>query len=107
MQKSRKSLDKQQISMMSEEELKERISEKVINCILNTGGSVSENLKDEDLQDSNKLMYDIGLDSLDCVELVCISENEFEISISDDEYEPMKEWTLGQYIDFIYVKIRQ
>jgi len=39
----------------------------------------------EDVQDETNLSNDLGMDSLDAVELVMEFEKEFDISISDDE----------------------
>ena len=39
----------------------------------------------EDVQDETNLSDDLGMDSLDAVELIMEFEKEFDISISDDE----------------------
>jgi len=39
----------------------------------------------EDVQEETSLSNDLGMDSLDAVELVMEFEKEFDISISDDE----------------------
>ena len=44
-------------------------------------------------------MDDLGLDSLDTVELVMEFEDEFETSIPDDQAEKIQ--TVGQAIDYI------
>src|SRR5208282_947451 len=48
---------------------------------------------------------DIGADSLDIVELVMELEEEFEITIPDEEAEKIK--TVGQAIDYIENKLKE
>src|SRR5712692_5911916 len=48
---------------------------------------------------------DIGADSLDIVELVMELEEEFEITIPDEEAEKIK--TVGQAIDYIEAKLKE
>lgn len=49
------------------------------------------------------LSNDLGLDSLDIVDLVLQIEDTFLVSIPDDEYLPLK--TAGQIDDYLRVKI--
>src|SRR3974390_2091645 len=48
---------------------------------------------------------DVGADSLDIVELVMELEEEFEITIPDDEADKIK--TVGQAIDYIEAKLKE
>jgi acyl carrier protein len=62
---------------------------------------VSENLgvnKDQ-VTRSTAFIEDLGADSLDIVELVMELEEEFEITIPDDQAEKIK--TVGEAIDYI------
>ena len=62
---------------------------------------VSENLgvsKDQ-ITRSTSFTEDVGADSLDIVELVMELEEEFEITIPDDQAEKIK--TVGEAIDYI------
>jgi acyl carrier protein len=70
------------------------VEEKVI-------GIVSEQLgipKDEVIRDSS-FVDDLKADSLDVVELVMEFEDEFELTIPDDDYEKIR--TVGNAIDYI------
>jgi acyl carrier protein len=62
---------------------------------------VCENLgvNKEQVTRSTKFIEDIGADSLDIVELVMELEEEFEITIPDDQAEKIK--TVGEAIDYI------
>jgi acyl carrier protein len=62
---------------------------------------VSENLgvNKEQVTRSTSFMEDLGADSLDIVELVMELEEEFEITIPDDQAEKIK--TVGEAIDYI------
>jgi acyl carrier protein len=53
----------------------------------------------EQVSRSTKFQDDIGADSLDIVELVMELEEEFEITIPDEEAEKIK--TVGEAIDYI------
>jgi acyl carrier protein len=62
---------------------------------------VCENLgvSKEQVTRSTRFIDDIGADSLDIVELVMELEEEFEITIPDEEAEKIK--TVGEAIDYI------
>jgi acyl carrier protein len=62
---------------------------------------VCENLavSKEQVNRSTRFIDDIGADSLDIVELVMELEEEFEITIPDEEAEKIK--TVGEAIDYI------
>ena len=62
---------------------------------------VCENLgvNKEQVTRSTKFIEDIGADSLDIVELIMELEEEFEITIPDDQAEKIK--TVGEAIDYI------
>ena len=62
---------------------------------------VSENLgvSKESITRQTRFIEDIGADSLDIVELVMELEEEFEITIPDDQAEQIK--TVGEAIDYI------
>lgn len=51
-----------------------------------------------------RLSEDLGADSLDAVELIMNIEDEFDISISDDEAQDIK--TVGELVDFVDSKIK-
>lgn len=70
------------------------VEEKVI-------GIVSEQLgvpKDEVVRE-NSFVDDLKADSLDVVELVMEFEDEFDVTIPDDDYEKLR--TVGDAIDYI------
>ena len=61
---------------------------------------------DETQVDMNaSFVDDLGADSLDIVELVMELEEEFEITIPDEEAEKIK--TVGQAIDYIEAKLKE
>ena len=65
---------------------------------------VSEQLSipKEEVSRPNSFVDDLKADSLDVVELVMEFEDEFEITIPDDDYEKIK--TVGDAIDYIEEK---
>ncbi len=73
---------------------KEEVEEKVINIVCGQLGTSREKVKTE-----TSFINDLGADSLDTVELVMEFEEEFELSIPDEEAEKIQ--TVGQAIDYI------
>jgi acyl carrier protein len=59
----------------------------------------------EQVTRNTSFQEDIGADSLDIVELVMELEEEFEITIPDEEAEKIK--TVGQAIDYIEIKLKE
>ena len=57
------------------------------------------NKKVADLSMETRLIEDLGADSLDIVELVMEFEDEFEISLPDEEVAKMK--TIGDAVNYI------
>ena len=57
------------------------------------------NVDGEKVTDNASFIEDLGADSLDTVELVMEFEDEFELSIPDEEAEKIQ--TVGQAIDYI------
>jgi len=68
--------------------------ERVIQIVCDSLGVNKENVTR-----STSFQEDIGADSLDIVELVMELEEEFEITIPDEEAEKIK--TVGEAIDYI------
>ena len=56
-------------------------------------------VKEEDVKNESKFIDDLGADSLDTVELVMASEEEFETEIPDEEAEKIT--TVQEAIDYI------
>lgn len=73
------------------------VEEKVI-------GIVSEqlNVPKEEITRASSFVDDLKADSLDVVELVMEFEDEFEITIPDDDYEKIR--TVGDAIEYIEEK---
>ena len=67
-------------------------------------GIVSEqlNIPKEEVRRESSFVDDLKADSLDVVELVMEFEDEFEITIPDDDYEKIR--TVGDAIDYIEAK---
>ena len=61
------------------------------------------NIEAKNVSAASRFQEDLGADSLDIVELLMEIENEFGVSISDDESEKLK--TVGDAIQFISVKL--
>lgn len=68
--------------------------EKVINIV-----SEQLNVPKEDITKESKFVDDLKADSLDVVELVMEFEDEFDITIPDDDYEKIQ--TVGDAISYI------
>jgi acyl carrier protein len=79
---------------------KEKIREIVIDELVNVSGMSAEDIKED-----SKLEDDLGLDSLDSVEVVFGLEKAFGISIGDDDLSDLKDNTVGELVDFINTKI--
>ena len=73
---------------------REKIKERVIQIVCDNLG-----VNKEQVTESTSFIEDVGADSLDIVELVMELEEEFEITIPDEEAEKIK--TVGEAIDYI------
>lgn len=65
--------------------------------------SVAEDLTELD-NEKTEIYNELGLDSLDIVELITELEKEFDIHISDDDFENLE--TIGDIYDFVFEKIK-
>jgi len=74
------------------------IEDKVINIICEQMGTTREKISDK-----TSFINDLGADSLDTVELVMNFEDEFEISIPDDDAEKIQ--TVGDAVGYIKGKV--
>jgi acyl carrier protein len=77
---------------------KDKIQERVIQIVCDNLG-----VNKEQVTRSTSFTEDVGADSLDIVELVMELEEEFEITIPDEEAEKIK--TVGEAIDYIEKEI--
>ena len=73
---------------------KPSIEERVIKIVCDQMGTTPDKVTRE-----TSFINDLGADSLDTVELVMEFEDEFELSIPDEEAEKIQ--TVGQAIDYI------
>jgi len=73
------------------------IDERVIKIVCNQMGTTPDKVARE-----TSFINDLGADSLDTVELVMEFEDEFEISIPDEDAEKIQ--TVGNAIDYISTK---
>lgn len=73
------------------------IEEKVIGIVSEQLGVAKDEIKSE-----SKFVDDLKADSLDVVELVMEFEDEFEITIPDDDYDKIK--TVGDAVKYITEK---
>lgn len=74
------------------------IEDKVINIICEQMGTTREKISEK-----TSFINDLGADSLDTVELVMNFEDEFEISIPDDDAEKIQ--TVGDAVGYIKGKV--
>jgi len=74
------------------------IEDKVVNIICEQMGTSRDKISDK-----TSFINDLGADSLDTVELVMNFEDEFEISISDEDAEKIQ--TVGDAISYIKGKV--
>ena len=72
----------------------EQIESKIKEIIVKNLG-----VKESEVTREASFKYDLGADSLDCVELVIDFEHEFGIEIDDNEAENIN--TVGEAIDYI------
>jgi acyl carrier protein len=88
--------DRQRVGQrrLGEESIVPSVEERVIEIVCENLG-----VNKEQVTRSTKFIEDIGADSLDIVELVMELEEEFEITIPDDQAEKIK--TVGEAIDYI------
>lgn len=61
----------------------------------------------DDVQMDKLLRDDLGLDSLDCVEIVMELEKEFDISIPDNEVDAAAGWKVSELCDYVEEKLKQ
>ena len=61
------------------------------------------NIEDKNVSAASRFQEDLGADSLDIVELLMEIEEEFGVSISDEESEKLK--TVGDAVKFIGSKL--
>ncbi len=76
------------------------VEERVIDIVCENLG-----VNKEQVQRQTSFVEDMGADSLDVVELVMELEEEFEITIPDDQAEKIK--TVGEAIDYIQKEIEK
>jgi acyl carrier protein len=79
---------------LSEDSNVASVEERVIEIVCENLG-----VNKEQVTRSTSFIEDVGADSLDIVELVMELEEEFEITIPDDQAEKIK--TVGEAIDYI------
>lgn len=79
---------------------KEKIKEIVIDELVNASGMEASSMTED-----THLENDLGLDSIDGVELVMNLEKSFGITIFDDDLSDIKEKTVRDLVEFIETKI--
>ncbi len=75
---------------MEREEIQDKVKEVIVEQL---------NVEEDDVNDDASFIDDLGADSLDIVELVMALEEQFSISIPDEEAENIK--TVGDAVDYI------
>lgn len=56
-----------------------------------------------DINDGQRMMEDLGVDSMDGVDIIIKTENAFDIALMEGEVENLS--TVGDYVDFVCQKI--
>ena len=79
---------------MSRQEIEEKVREFLIEDL---------EIDEEKIVPDGKLKDDLGIDSLDFVEIVVIVEMKFGFKIKPEEMDGIK--TLGQFCDYIEIKV--
>jgi acyl carrier protein len=82
------------VSAVLEDSIVPSVEERVIEIVCENLG-----VNKEQVTRSTSFIEDVGADSLDIVELIMELEEEFEITIPDDQAEKIK--TVGEAIDYI------
>ena len=60
-------------------------------------------VSDDDVTLETDLIYDLGADSLDAVELIMAIEEEYELSIPDEEAEKMR--TVNDIVKYLELRV--
>lgn len=63
------------------------------------------NLKAEKIQPTSRIVEDLGADSLDVVELLMTMEDNFNVSVSDEEAVNLK--TVGDIVKMLEAKVKK
>ena len=64
-------------------------------------------LKTDEVKNDDLMKEDIGCDSIDCVEIVIELENEFSISIPDNEVDAAAGWTVSELCDYVEERLKE
>jgi acyl carrier protein len=75
---------------MEREEIMDKVKDVIVDQL---------NVEEDDVTEDAAFIDDLGADSLDIVELVMALEEQFSISIPDEEAENIK--TVGDAVDYI------
>ena len=81
---------------------REEIESGVREVIASVMGLKTDEVKNDDL-----MKEDIGCDSIDCVEIVIELENEFSISIPDNEVDAAAGWTVSELCDYVEERLKE
>lgn len=81
-----------------------RLNNMIIDIIMELFRKNSkDDIENLDIQLETNL-YDLGLDSLDQVELVIDIENKFDIAIPDDDLDDLNDWKVKDIISYLKEK---
>jgi acyl carrier protein len=84
---------------------REALRSKLLDIIQSLNGSIFCDVTLSELKDEASLKDDIGLDSLDFIELLMGCEREFGIGIPDSDVEDGQLATVGQVLDYLTTNI--
>ena len=71
--------------------------------VIDTIKQVKEDANDP-ICDLDSLRFDLGMDSLDRLDLIVLLENKLRIDASEEEIANMKSWTVSDLIGFVQRK---
>jgi acyl carrier protein len=83
-------LDGKEVRHMEREEILDKVKDVIVEQL---------NVEEDDVNEEASFVDDLGADSLDIVELVMALEEQFSISIPDEEAENIK--TVGDAVEYI------
>jgi len=76
---------------------RDEIREKVCAAVENSGSACAGGT----IRDDHYLKDDLGMDSLDIVEMVMSLERDLSIYVSDSETSAIEDMTVGELVDFL------
>ena len=82
--------------------------DKVKALVIEKIGEVNSSFFEGELEKINEenFFYDLHLDSFDAVELIMKIEKKFRIEIPDEDLKDIENKTIGDIVNYIYIKVK-